>query len=109
MANSKEGVPVLCKLDLNNPAPKETVLYALQSDSSVISSWNVWNGTAYLCSEDGLVACDLETGTYRVLCDKKIIRCDIVDDTWVYFVEEDSYYLWRVPQSGGEAELVFKP
>ena len=86
MANSKESVPVLCKLDLNNPAPKETVLYALQSDSSVISSWNVWNGTAYLCSKDGLVACDLETGTYRVLCDKKIISCDIVDDTWVYFV-----------------------
>ena len=60
----------------------------------------------YLCTQKGLIALDLETSTHQVLCDKETLECDIVDDTWVYFLESDSHYLWRVPQSGGDVELV---
>lgn len=97
------------KLNLQNPEEKEELLYTIDrnnSDPEYIYSWNVWNRTVYLCTQKGLIACDLDTGTYRVLCDKKTLECDIVDDIWVYFLESDSHSLWRVRQSGGDAELV---
>lgn len=97
------------KLDLSNPHRKEEAIYTIDrnvSNSAYIYSWNVWNGTVYLCTQKGLIACDIDTGMRRLLCDKGTLECDIVDDTWVYFLESDSNYLWRVRQSGGDAELV---
>lgn len=96
-------------MNLCDPECKEELFYTIDRndpDASYIYSWNVWNGTVYLCTKKGLIACDLDTGTYRMLCEKKILECDIVDDIWVYFLESDSHYLWRVRQSGGEVELV---
>ena len=96
-------------LDLSNPLQKETAIFTIDqsiADSTYISSWNVWNGTAYLCTQNGLIALDLDTGEHHVLCDKGTLECDIVDDTWVYFMESGNHALWRVPQSGGKAELV---
>lgn len=96
-------------MNLSDPERKEEILYSIDRnnpDADYLNSWNVWNRTVYLCSKNGLIACDLDTGKNRVLCDKEILECDIVDDTWVYFLESDSHYLWRVPQSGGTAELV---
>ena len=100
----------LYKFNLSNPQAGEKAIYTSHmnaSESEYIYSMNVWNGTVYLCTEKGLIACDLDTGEYRILCEKNAYTCYIVDDTWVYFAEHDSNYLWRVPQSGGEAELVF--
>ena len=97
------------KLDLGNTQLKEESIYTIDRNTSnppYIYSWNVWNGTVYLCTQKGLIALDLETSTHQVLCDKETLECDIVDDTWVYFLESDSHYLWRVPQSGGDVELV---
>lgn len=97
------------RFDLSNPEQKEKAIYTIDpngADSTYIHSWNVWDGTVYLCTEKGLIACDIDTGAYRELCDREALRCDIVDDTWVYFMARDSKSLWRVPQSGGNAELV---
>lgn len=108
--NSAETTQYLYKLDLRNPAQKETVIYKIDDndpDALRVWLWNVWNGTAYFCTKAGLTACDLETGVTRVLYDKAVFNCAIVDDVWVYFVDNRDC-LWRVPQSGGEAELVFK-
>ena len=104
--NPDQNIHVLCKLDLNNPAQKEEAIYTIDRNSSNIISMNVWNGMVYLCTEDGLIACDLDTTAQRILCDKCTSVCYIVDDTWVYFVEKGSPSLWRIPQSGGEVELV---
>lgn len=107
--NNIQNTQSVYKLNLSNPEQKEKVIYSIDRndpDSAYIYSWNVWNGTVYLCTDKGLIACDLDTGAHRVLCDTKTIECDIVDDTWVYFIEPDSHYLWRVPQSGGKVELV---
>ena len=96
-------------LDLTAPEQKETAIYTINRGTSsgvYIFSWNVWDKTAYLCTEEGLIALDLFSGTYCVLCDKASLACDIVDDTWVYFTEKDSHYLWRVGQTGGNVELV---
>lgn len=96
-------------MNLSDPERRVEVLYTIDKNdpnADYIYSWNVWNGTVYLCTKKGLIACDLDTGTNRMLCEKKILECDIVDDTWIYFLESDSHYLWRVLQSGGEAELV---
>lgn len=96
-------------LDLSDSQSKEKAIYTVDvgnSSSAYISSTNVWNGTVYLCTEKGLIACDLDTGSHRILSEKNAYTCYIVDDTWVYFEEADSNYLWRVPQSGGDAELV---
>ena len=106
--HSVQDTQSVYKLDLRNPTQKETAIYTIdKDDSTYIYSWNIWNGTVYLCTQKGLIACDLDTGAHRVLCNKKTLECDIVDDTWIYFIEFDSRYLWRVPQSGGNAELVF--
>lgn len=96
-------------LDLSDPLSKEKAIYTVDrsdSDAAYINSTNVWNGTVYLCTTEGLIACDIDTGAHCVLCDKCTDTCYIVDDTWVYFVESDSNSLWRVPQSGGDVELV---
>ena len=95
--------------DLSDTSQKELPIYSIDRttpDYAYISSWNVWNGTVYLCTTKGLIAIDLDTGIHSVLCDKATLECDIVDDTWVYFLEEDNLYLWRVRKSGGKAELV---
>ena len=97
-------------MDLGDPGQKEECLFTIDRtnpDTAYICSWNVWNGTVYLCTENGLIACDLDSGGHRTLCEKDTLECDIVDDTWVYFLEADSHCLWRVRQSGGSAELVF--
>lgn len=97
---------------LCNPGEKETAIYPTTpnaSDSGYIKSWNVWNGTGYLCTDQGLFAIDLNTGAFHRLCDKYVLECDILDDTWVYFIESDRnnlYTLWRVRQTGGDVELV---
>ena len=95
--------------DLSTPGQKEKSIYTINrgsSDAVYIYSWNVSDGIVYLCTQKGLIALDLDTGTHRVLCGKSVLECDIVDDTWVYFIEKDSHALWRVCQDGGNAELV---
>ena len=107
--DSDQNTQSVYTMNLHDPKQKETIIYSIDrnaSDYAYISSWNVWNGTVYLCTQKGLIGIDLHTGTHSVLCDKATLECDIVDDTWIYFVERDSHYLWRVCQSGGNAELV---
>lgn len=107
--DAEKNVLSLYKLSLLDPAQKETAIFTIDKDGSGpkhLYSWNFWNGTVYICTEKGLIACDADTGAQRMLCDKPVFECDILDDTWVYFQELDSYALWRVPQSGGAAELV---
>lgn len=96
--------------DLSNPKRKEKAIYTINrgtSNAAHIYSWNVSDGMVYLCTQNGLIAVDLDIGTHSVLCDKIILECDIVDDTWVYFIEKDSHNLWRVSKSGENVELVF--
>lgn len=95
--------------DLSNLNQKEKAIYTIgdmNSNNEYIYSWNVWDATVYLCTQKGLIAVDLDTGIHRVLCDKIALECDIVDDTWVYFIEIDNHDLWRVDQNGMNAELV---
>ena len=111
VASERErNTQALYAMDLSNPEYSVDVLYEIDRkdpDAAYIYSWNVWNGTAYLCTDRGLVACELGTAEHRTLCEVDVLECDIVDDCWVYFLEDESHRLWRIKQTGGDAELVF--
>lgn len=110
VASERErNTQALYAMDLSNPEYSVDVLYEIDRkdpDAAYIYSWNVWNGTAYLCTDRGLVACELGTAEHRTLCEVDVLECDIVDDYWVYFLEDESHRLWRIKQTGGDAELV---
>lgn len=104
-----ENTRSVYKLDLSNPSKAEEKIYSMDLDDTneeYMFSFNVWDGTVYICATEGLIACDLDSGKHSVLCDKTVDVCYIVDDTWVYFCESKSGCLWRVPQSGGDVVLV---
>lgn len=98
------------KINLNN-ADKE-VEFVCCGDDSVsdyqydIQCLNVYNGTIYVGSHFGLAAYDLSSNEKRELYGGLVEECYIVDDKWVYFVDGNAS-LWRVLQTGGNAELVF--
>lgn len=110
MARHKgENTHCIYKMDLLDPTCTEQAIYTVDlsdPDSEYMFSFNVWDGMVYICTMDGLIACNLDAETHDVLCDKAVDVCYIVDDTWAYFCEFKSSCLWRVPQSGGDVELV---
>ena len=71
-----------------------------------ITAFNAFNGHIYVASMFGLTAYDVVTNESQRLYDGYVEECYIVDDTWVYFVN-DNAELWRIPQIGGTAEKVY--
>ena len=72
-----------------------------------ISSFNVYNGYVYVTTYDkGVERYDLITNEKIMLCEKNAESCYILDDKWVYLVDEE-YNLYRVTQDGKELEKVF--
>ena len=71
-----------------------------------INSMNVYNGTIYVASCSGLTAFDVSSNDKRKLYNHYVEECYIVDDTWIYFVDRNARLL-RIPQTGGNAELVY--
>lgn len=71
-----------------------------------INSFNVYDGKAYFALRSGLICHDLETDEEVVLSEKNVEECYIVDDMWIYFVDNHKT-LWRVTQDGKTTERVF--
>ena len=71
-----------------------------------INSMNVYNGTIYVASCSGLTAFDVSSNDKRKLYNHYVEECYIVDDTWIYFIDKHARLL-RIPQTGGNAELVY--
>ena len=98
------------KVNLNSsPKRIETVCIGNPKVSDYcadIHSFNVYNGTIYISSHSGLTTYDVKTNENNRLCSKYTEECYIVDDVWVYFVDQESK-LWRVAQDGSGLEKVF--
>lgn len=95
----------VCRIDLNNPLESEEVLHS-HSSSGTIFRMNAYGGIVYIVTDEGIKTIDLKSKEVRLLCDKFAWECYILDDTWVYFVE-DNGTLWRITQDGQNLEKVY--
>ena len=97
------------KIDLNKPTQPLETIYAGKANADGypdVRAYNVYNGTVYIATHSGLQAYDTATNECRTLYNRPVKECYIVDDLWVYFVN-DNAELWRIPQIGGTAEKVY--
>lgn len=95
----------ICRIGLHNPDQNEKILYR-HSEKGQIYQINVYNGTVYASTDEGLKAIDLELKSVTTLCKTHAEECYILDDTWVYFVDENGT-LWRITQQGQNLEKVY--
>lgn len=110
-ARLNDSTESVYKIDLNSSEKAVELIYAgnenvRHSHLFDILNWNVYNNTVYIATQSGLLAYNLVTGNSTLLYDKFVNSCAILDDTWVYFIDEKER-LWRVAQSGTSTELVF--
>ena len=104
--NNKHGV---YKINLANEDIKiETVCaeYYNKPKDYMIRGINVFDKKIYVASNYGVECYDLSTNKGSQLCTKHAEKCYILDDKWVYFID-DKYVLWRVAQDGSVTEKVY--
>lgn len=97
----------LCSCDLETLEKKEIWTYSFKKEKPYFEcAYKPYNNSVFIASEVGIYRSDLLTEQTEKLSDAYGCQCYIVDDTWLYYVGKEAE-LWRIPQAGGEPELVY--
>lgn len=77
------------------------------SSTENVNLLNVYNGSVYVSTTDGLFSINVTTGEKSLLTERYAWDCYIVDDQWVYYTNDMHSVLYRVSHDGTVEEKVY--